>query len=503
MPTTVHNSLNLKKNAFLDARLAPVATFASLPDPTVEANFIPEGAVIYVIDVKSNYQVQNVSGILSWVNIGGEVDALVVGAITLLPSSTNINLATVTPAIEKCHSVVVTISGTSANLQINTITNFPADQSITFYANPGNTIKFTHTDYDAGASDNIVLEDGFDFVLQGRLDGNESLTLRKEDTKVVQKSAVQYIKKSEIQQLINLAASIVIVDNVTTADATKALSANQGKVLKDLIDTKMVAFNLGSHIYASGAGPTYALNASPFRFKAVSLDQSSIALAAAAQELIGVDNDFYRVYYSRAEGTFILPPKDNPALVNWIQIAAGQDELLHAKVDLYYDAGLSAVATNTYYFYVSMPTWLGDTANLLRGTNTDGTATEKLNIALEPGTYSIKVKVNLQTTSPEDLTLSLLLTDAVGTIGSPEGSGAAVYDNGFVSTAFAGGTDQIFFAETIERVNIGSKNVIVLKLQTANADFTGVDMLGPQSKLTGHLEILKIRRYVAPVFPTT
>lgn len=58
MSTRTHDNFNLGKKVLLDARLTPVADAASLPDPNLPSNYIPEGGVILVQDTNKNYQAQ-------------------------------------------------------------------------------------------------------------------------------------------------------------------------------------------------------------------------------------------------------------------------------------------------------------------------------------------------------------------------------------------------------------------------------------------------------------
>jgi len=58
MSTRTHDNFNLGKKVLLDARLAPVADYASLPDPNLPSNYIPEGGVILVQDTNHNWQAQ-------------------------------------------------------------------------------------------------------------------------------------------------------------------------------------------------------------------------------------------------------------------------------------------------------------------------------------------------------------------------------------------------------------------------------------------------------------
>lgn len=72
MSTRTHDNFNLGKKALLDARLEPVSTFTSLPDPNLPSYYIPKGGIILVEDTGKNYQAQEDPGNvpnLMWVDI--------------------------------------------------------------------------------------------------------------------------------------------------------------------------------------------------------------------------------------------------------------------------------------------------------------------------------------------------------------------------------------------------------------------------------------------------
>ena len=321
--TTIHDSFYLKKKQLLDARLVPVATELSLPVLNGNSD-IPEGAIILVQDVLSNFQAQkdpsNPSNLI-WVDISNNANVLAVGTINLMPTNTVLDLSTVTPPISTCHSVIINLLGGVNNATINNITNLPANQTVTFFTNAGQTVTFTHTDYDAAGVDSVVIEDGFDFTLVGRLDANESLTVQKQANKVCQVDATQYIEKSEIQQLI--AATLNIADDLTTADPNIALSANQGVVIAAMIATKMNLFNIGTKLAWSGVSAPFTLNAQPFRFRTVNLIEPTLIDNVLVESYQPVDQDYFKVYFNVSEGSYILAPGDPSLYANWKQISPG------------------------------------------------------------------------------------------------------------------------------------------------------------------------------------
>jgi hypothetical protein len=326
MSTTIHDSLYLAKKELLDARLSPVNDVINLPTLNSTSSYIPEGATILVRNANTNYQAQrdpfNLSNLI-WVNIGDTSSAMVIGTINIAPTTTTLDLSVVTPPISTCHSVIVNIISGGINANINNIINFPSNQNITFYVSIGQQLIFTHTDYDAPGLNTIVIEDGFNFNMFGRADANESITLKKSANKICQVSATQYVKKSEIQQLI--VGALSIIDNLTTNDPNKALSAAQGFLLNNLLTGKMPLFNLGNHVSFSGSSAPFNLNSIPFKTRRVQSLTSDFLTAAFNELLIQpVDNDYYRIYFNNSEGSFILPPGE-PSVIGftpqWTQIS--------------------------------------------------------------------------------------------------------------------------------------------------------------------------------------
>lgn len=321
MSTTIHDSLDLKKKELLDKRLAPVPTYSALPVLNSNTVFMPEGAVILVQDSNKNYQAQidplNIPNLI-WVDISGS-DALVVGNISLATTSTVLDMSLVTPPIAKCHSVIVQILSGFNVVSINNILNLPIGKNISLFTTAGNTVTFKHTDYDAPGSDAIVLEDGFDFILTGRTIGIESLTVQKQGRKVCQVSATQFIKSSEIQQLI--IGALTVVDNLSSTDGTLALSANQGRILDNKIFNKQDKFNLGTKLSFSGLGP-FTLNANSFPVRRVGVSEATLSSNISAEATAPIDMLNYRVYFNSTEGSFILSPNTVSNSANWVQIAS-------------------------------------------------------------------------------------------------------------------------------------------------------------------------------------
>lgn len=230
MPAEIYNDFDLKKASPLDSRLAPLSLIADLPNPMTPSNFLFLGATIYVEEDNSNYRVEedpSNPGILIWVKQSSA--GLVTGTLNITPLTTNLDLNLVSPDISLCDSVLVNIVGGTTAL-VDVITNFPANVKLTFFTGVGQTLTFNHTDYTSANTGKIVLEDGFDMNLKGRTVGNESLTLEKQDTAIVQVSATQFIKTAD---WVSTVLSLVVEDSLTSTSINTALSANQGKILND------------------------------------------------------------------------------------------------------------------------------------------------------------------------------------------------------------------------------------------------------------------------------
>jgi len=414
MSTTIHNNFKLSRAVHIDAKLVPVANFAALPDPNMAANCIYEGAVIYVQDVKLNYQAQDDGsglGTFAWVSIGGQTDALVVGSINLLPTATNIDLSTVSPAIANCYAVVISIvGGTTVNL--NTFTNFPVDQNITF----------------------------------------------------------------------------------STNESGQALSAAMGVSLNALIAAKLDYFDLGSHLYYTSGPGGNVLNVLPFGISQVGTTQATLALNITAETLAGINSNYFRVYSNQSEGSFILAPLADPSVTdNWIRLSQPIDPSLYCRTNFWYDAGLPAIAVGTYTPYIALSNLEGDYSSIIQGYNPDGSTTEKLNIKLFPGTYRIRAKLTLHSATPEDLRVSMFFTDALGTVAAPYGVGSTEYDADVLGPVAAAAVDNMYNMETTVTIVEGIQDILVFKVVSAAGNFAAVSMITPTSRLTGQLEIFKIR----------
>jgi hypothetical protein len=497
--TLIIDNFNLKKPFPLDERLTPVLNLVDLPTITdldsLDAQFLHEGMTIYVVAEKSNYQIQkdpNAPLVYIWNNIGGDAAiALQVGAIDITTVTTILDLSLVTPDIATCHSVVITITDGST-AQISTITNFPANQLITFYAAVNDIVTFVHTEYDTPGNDAIVMEDSFNFDLHGRADGNDSLTLKLDTVKVCQWSSVQFLKRGEISALM---ASFAPIDDLLSTSTVNPLAANQGRILKSLIDAKADNFLIGPHLQYYGSTQPYTLESLPYNFKVIA-NNTTFSSAVNAAHTAGIDPNFFRVYYSQGEGSFILPPKVASKNVisntnNWIQIANGVELPKIAKYLIYPDPALNVVAGTDYYVKFDVNTIVGDTLPIVP--NSDGSSTIKVNAKLPDGLYKLTAKINVIAAAAKDLILTMYLTDELGSNAIPLDPSAIIYDQHFESST---GADTLSLnVSTVASCTTGAQNVLVIKLTTGD-NFTNTSLASP---FCGFLEINKIKPiYVDP-----
>jgi hypothetical protein len=473
MPTIIHDNFNLKKKELLDSRLLPVDTFSQLPVLNVATSFIPEGAIVLVRDTQKNYQTQKNPNDLTqliWVDISQESDGLVLGEISISPVNSTLNLNLVFPDITRCYGVLVKVTDGANLANINSILNFPENKEITFFTEPGKTLTFIHTNYDvSNANNSIVLEDGFDFQLNGRYDANESLTLKKNQFKIVQVNATQFIKKSEIQDII--IASSTVIDNLTSTNTTQALSANQGRILNSSIATKMNIFTAGTKLSFVGS----VLNALPVNFISVNTsltgtDYDSILTNITTLTAAGtVDPDLnayfpvtsndYRAYYNATEGIYILNPSlPRNVLGNWVKIFAipiSNNDLINVNSS----SLLTGQASTNQYYKIGGGSDSVDTSNLYNST------TRELTIN-KTGYYEInyKIRFKISSTLTEVPNLVLKKNTSANEISI---DGLYTPSGNFVSnTEYSYIGSHIFYAVQNE--------IFSLNLYDADYDFTGL-----------------------------
>lgn len=420
----IYSNLDLKKSDHLDRRLRTVTTFTDLSDPTVVGNFLYVGASAYVEDEDEFYKVNS-----SYVWTTTSASALNIGIITIASGHSEIDLQFVIPAIEECSSVLVkmgTASNPATSLNIQSITNFPnVDREITFYTEANKEITFNHKDYDAATSDQIVMENGFNFTLSGRSIGNESISFKKQGPVVCQWDAVQFMKSTDWAQ--NL-LSIAVVNSLESTSGTTALSANQGRVLKGLIDEKQENFSVGNRLTLTSNN----LEVTPASWTRINDPVHSIDLTTFAKFqqwlilLLG-SKDNSRYYYVQANnisgnhGIWLLPAGADPSnFGSWNSIGEPQTTqgLVEYKISPETSGTLgSQLIGGRYYLSAAMPSGYGDVSTVMLSTNSDGDSTNKVSFGfIHSGTYTVELN-NLQLIAPGTPTTAASTQDVLDNIG--------------------------------------------------------------------------------------
>lgn len=433
--TEIYNNFDPKIAKALDKRLDPVNTIGDLPDPLVASNFLYEGIKVYVSSEGKDYRLKNISSVLQWVV--ADFTDLVVGTVNLTNGTTVLDLSLVTPSINLCDTVLINIiGGTSMTLQ--SILNFPNDdRPISFRVEAGKQVTFKHIDYDIATTGQIVLETGFDTTITGRAIGDEELILKKNGIAVCQWGAIQFMKASEwLTALLNVA----IVDNLTTQDSNKALSAKQGYVLDQKINTKQQILQAGRKVQLVPGTTNTIINVIPESWVPLvfpSSPSASIATLtylvqqATALVLTAIDN--YRVVDLRSNppqaggnrGLWIVPPNLNPqSSASWICLdkETGYTGVAQYK---YVDEG----ASGTYFFpRIKTDTLVGD--DLFLNFNTDGAATSKVSVGFSlTGLYEISIDLTMNyspAVGNKNLNGELYITNGVQLAANPINTGVVV-----------------------------------------------------------------------------
>ena len=412
MSVEIYGNFNPKIAQHIDARLKSVASVSALPDPTIPANFLYEGALAYVAgSIKKYYKcVQNITSTgLEWKPF--DPTTLGIGTVNITPGTTVLDLNSVSPSITDCYAVVINIvGGSSATLQA--ITNFPgSDKLITFYTSVGQQITFKHTNYDVATTDQIVLEVGFDMTIKGRTIGNESLTLKRHGIANCQWDATQFMKSTEwIQNLL----SMTVVDNLTTTNTSLPLSANQGYILNNLLANKQQILSSGNSIQLTAGPSSTLIEVIPKDWVNTIIPASpSVSVATAtfiASNMPAGTTNYYRYVDLRLlsynsggnRGFWLLPPGKNPqSSANWINIEAGKPSVWSGQWKYTNDTNLlTSVVANKYYPRIDTTSFVG---SAVVNTNTDGSPTQKVSIQFP----------ELRSTFKVDFSIILIMGDAV------------------------------------------------------------------------------------------
>lgn len=483
MAIEINNNLHLKLAKSLDERLGSVDDVASLPVIATASNFLFEGAIIYVREGTTNYQIQDILGTLTWVNIGGTVTTVLVdGDISILNTTTNLDLSSVVPPIANCKSVTVSVvGGTSANLI--SISNMPDDMKILFLSSEGDTITYTHTDFAGAGIGSIVLENGFNISIAGRPEGNDSITLVKDTNSIVQYGATQFINKGDLSQ--SLLDALAVNNTLTSTNSSVALSAFMGKTLKDLVDTKQDKIIAGEHISIATDGKT--VSSLPWLWEKYTPSTKSFPSLTG---IYTTPTQTYRTVDFRGynEGFWMLPPTKDPGhLPNWFNLDKATPSSTTARYTIAQDLAPTLVNSN-YNPKVLLNSLVGTIDGIVF--NTDGSSNEKMAFSLESGSYKIKMKLQLTSNKLGDLTLNMYVTNGKSTqaLGVPVTN--YIMDQVDIPTSLSTTIDGSYTVESYIEVGaaVGTQDGLVFGLTTAS-DLTTTTI---HTGFAGYLEITKI-----------
>ena len=430
MPTEIYNNFTVNKKAHLDNKLETVTTVPNLPDPNLGTNFIYEGAEVYVSGEKATYQAQDDpdnTGTLIWVRTGGDTTALVTGTVTISSTATILDLATVSPLIATCDAVLIKVIG-GDTVSINSMLNCPADQPIKFTAFTGQTVTFNHTEIADAGSNDIILELPYPYSMVGRSNADESLTLVKEGGRGIGKASANTLSQVTGEQFVSQAEIIAalsdlstnITDNLTSTSIIDGLSANQGRILANMISNVnnfqvdgSLSWNADNTILTGGYTGFIETIAPDGTKNVLNYLTNSIA-SIGSHRLVKFTNSG-----TSDDGVWLIGAGQNPAIAsNWIQISESSNQVRPWAI---YDITSSGTVdndaeTNGDYFLRFSETPISSDG-LLQSTFNNSGATEKVNIKLPVGkTYSIEVHVSLSTSGQGQFFLDSHSSSSFGTL---------------------------------------------------------------------------------------
>lgn len=420
MSTEIYNNFNLKKAEPLDKRLITVVNKADLPGwhETLSVNsstnpnsnnFLYVGAFAYVSSEDNYYKIDSN---LKWVLKNTAESELGIAEVTIDENASQINLAelsTPNTTIAEVKIVKINVLGSSQIPSIFVINGFPTTHKITFRVQAGKAVKFMCTNYNTALPGQIILENGFDLILNGRSNGaDELLTLENQNGKLCQYECVQFMTKSEWLTDI---FSVNVINNLNSTDTDKALSANQGKILDAKFLTKQDKFTIGPGISNTGdvlsAIPPNWIKLMPITTASTEAQFEALLLASS----LSVDNVNYRylnnnVIYDNGQeipltypwGIWILPPgKSNTNILNWIQLSPPPPaKLCAAQIKLV--GGVNPDFTGALNF-LKFKTPQGNTTELgitFNGTTSGTTPTANNFTINRSGLYEVSVKIIFQ-----------------------------------------------------------------------------------------------------------
>jgi uncharacterized protein (TIGR02145 family) len=398
--TEIYNNFNLKAKKALDAKLTPVSNVAALADPNVASNFLYEGATVWVISEKRAYVVENQSETLVWVpTTSGDK---VLGQINLLSTSTHLDLSVSQPAIENCWGVVINIVGVDAPI-LSTVENIPAGELITLFAQAGRSLTVKHTEIEDANPNDIVLELGANMILRGRSVATERLILFNDNGVNTQYGAVQFAKLDDFTSLIGQAFTTQVIDNLTTASSTLALSARMGVTLKALVDTKnpilIPGLGLGKTPNINGT-ETLNLNLNYYtQNPAPGQAVPNIDSYLTGRSLSNTHNQIINLT-AFGQGSYLLPRGADPANISsWITLILPTDntvpepaaylkatQIFSGENQVYIPVGLDGIYNPTF----NKPNLLIDTVTGTRFNVNNGS-----DLVINSGTRKIKCLIRL------------------------------------------------------------------------------------------------------------
>ena len=498
MSVEIYDNLDPKIAQHIDARLKTVPSVANLPDPNVISNFLYEGAIAYVGgSVKAHYKCVWNSGntALEWVSYN--LDALVIGAINITPGTTVLNLSSVNPSISNCYAVEVNIVG-GASATIQSIVGIPgSDTLITFYVKQGQQLVFKHTNYDTASTDQIVLENGFDMTLKGRLIGNESLTLKKHGIANCQWDATQFVKSTEwIQNLL----SQNVIDNLTTQNANLPLSANQGYVLNQALNTKQQLLAAGNNIQLVPGVNDTTVNVIPKDWVHVVIPASP---AYNATTLLFIASQFpnpaatltYRYTDLRQlpiqaggnRGLWLLPPgKAGNVQANWVNLEAATPNTWSGMFEYVAQPAISTtVIANRYYPRIASVTGIGG-AQL--NFNSDGPPNEHVSTNfLQPRSLyevAFEIVLTIQDATTRQFFAELWVTNGLQSASNPILTGTLKRTVPGLETGSTASGRQIMFIGTYlisTPIFVGTDNTFTVAIREQSNNFANVALAATNS----------------------
>jgi len=317
--------------------------------------------------------------------------------------------------------------------------------------------------------------------------GNESLTVKRHGASIAQWGATQFINKGDLSQ--SLLNGLAVENSLTSNSTTKSLSAFQGKILKDLVDTKQDKIVAGDHISIAVDGKT--VSSLPWVWEDVtpSFNKSDVALTKLPTILTTPSKSFRLVDMRNLdEGYWMIQPNLDPTVyANWINLDRAVSATKTARFTVAPDPS-PALVINHYNPKVLINSGIGTGVGTTF--NSDGATNEKMAFSLLEGKYNIKFKLQVTSTKLNDLVLSMFVTNGVTTeaVGVPTVN--LLKDRSQIVTSVTASSEGSYMVESYIEVGStpGTQDGITFGLSTAS-DLTGTSI---DATFSGYLEITKI-----------